>query len=72
MKRITMTIPDMQHMHCQARVSNAVKTVDGVQIEQVTAGKIALALSTDAQLDQVRQAIEKAGYSVTPDADIEP
>ncbi|HEX2846356.1 MAG TPA: heavy-metal-associated domain-containing protein [Chitinophagaceae bacterium] len=65
MKDIVINIPDMQSTHCQTRVSNAVKGIEGVQVQSLEAGKIAVSLATDKLKDEIVEAIEKAGYTVT-------
>jgi len=64
MKSITINVPDMQSAHCQLRVSNAVKTIEGVQISSQEPGKISVAIETDDLEAEVIAAIEKAGYSI--------
>jgi len=64
MKDVTIQIPDMQSVHCQARVNNAVKEINGVQIKNQEAGQITVSLSSDNAKEEVVAAIEKAGYSV--------
>ncbi|MBC8645447.1 heavy-metal-associated domain-containing protein [Flavobacterium lindanitolerans] len=64
MKQMIINIPDMQSAHCRARVNNAVKEIDGVQIQNVEAGKIAVSIASDNTKNEVVKAIEKAGYSV--------
>jgi len=62
MNQVTIHIPDMQSTHCQARVSNAVNAIKGVQIQHVEAGVITV--SFDHTKDEIVNAIEKAGYTV--------
>lgn len=69
MKTISIHIPDMQSTHCQARVSNAVKAVEGVQVLELGAGKIALTLTDESSESEVISRIQKAGYTVeSPDS----
>ncbi|KQS47178.1 MAG: heavy-metal-associated domain-containing protein [Flavobacterium lindanitolerans] len=68
MKQMIINIPDMQSAHCQARVNNAVKEIDGVQIQNVEAGKIAISIASDNTKNEVVKAIEKAGYSVSSES----
>lgn len=65
MKEIKISVPDMQSKHCQARVNNAVKEIEGVQIQNVEAGKITFSVASDNTKDEVVNAIEKAGYTVS-------
>lgn len=67
MKEVTLNIPDMQSTHCQTRVNKAVKDIEGVQIKNLEAGKITVSLASDNTKDKVVNAIEKAGYSVSPE-----
>lgn len=67
MKQMIINIPDMQSAHCQARVNNAVKEIEGVQIQNVEAGKITLSVASDTTKGEIVNAIEKAGYSVSPE-----
>lgn len=64
MKDLTIQIPDMQSAHCQARVNNAVKEIEGVQVHNLRAGQITVSLSSDNAKEEIVAAIEKAGYSV--------
>ncbi|MCH5716383.1 heavy-metal-associated domain-containing protein [Niabella hibiscisoli] len=64
MKEVTILIPDMQSAHCQARVNNAVKAIEGTQISKLEAGQITVSLSSDSDKEKIVVAIEKAGYSV--------
>lgn len=65
MKQIVISVPNMQSTHCQNRVSNAVKDIDGVQIKNLEAGKLTISLASDNIKDEVIKAIEKAGYTVS-------
>lgn len=67
MKQLIINIPDMKSAHCQARVNNAVKEIEGVQIQNVEAGKITVSVASDTTKGEVVNAIEKAGYSVSPE-----
>ena len=49
---------------CQTRVNNAVKAIEGVQVEKVEAGKLSVALNSDDLKGEVVKTIEKAGYTV--------
>ncbi|MEZ0005854.1 copper chaperone [Flavobacterium sp. 28YEA47A] len=67
MKQMIINIPDMQSAHCQVRVNNAVKDIEGVQIQNVEAGKITVTVASDTTKSEIVNAIEKAGYSVSPE-----
>lgn len=65
MKQVTINVPDMQSTHCQTRVNNVVNTIEGVQIQEVEAGKLTVSVQSDDMKDEVVTAIEKAGYTVS-------
>jgi copper chaperone len=65
MKQVTINVPDMQSVHCQTRVNNAVKNIAGVQVEEVKAGKLTVSVPSDDTKNEVINAIEKAGYTVS-------
>lgn len=67
MKEVILNIPDMQSTHCQTRVNKAVKDIEGVQIKSLEAGKITVSLASDNMKGEVINAIEKAGYTVSPE-----
>lgn len=67
MKNIELSIPDMQSAHCQARVNNAIKDIDGVKIEKLVAGKLSFSVESNEVKDELIEAIEKAGYKVGDD-----
>lgn len=64
MKNIVINIPDMQSTHCQTRVNNAVKALEGVQVDKVEAGKLSVSLNSEELKSEVVKTIEKAGYTV--------
>ena len=68
MKDVTISIPDMQSTHCQARVRTAVKQVAGVQVQNLEAGKLTVSLASEDLIDDVASTITKAGYTVSPEA----
>lgn len=55
----------MQSAHCQTRVSNAVKHIEGVQIEKVEAGKLTVLLISDSIKSELENTIIKAGYTIS-------
>lgn len=69
MKNIELSIPDMQSAHCQARVNNAIKDIDGVKIDKLMAGKLSFSVERDVVKDELVKAIEKAGYKVGDDSE---
>ncbi|MBW3523743.1 MULTISPECIES: heavy-metal-associated domain-containing protein [Bacteroidota] len=64
MKNLELSIPDMQSAHCQSRVNGAIKDINGVTIEKLEAGKLAVSIENDSVKQELVQAIEKAGYKV--------
>ncbi|HTN45036.1 MAG TPA: heavy-metal-associated domain-containing protein [Flavipsychrobacter sp.] len=64
MQQVTINVPDMQSTHCQTRVKNAVSEVEGVQIQEMEAGKLTVSVSSEDTKNEVVNAIEKAGYPV--------
>ncbi len=64
MKTITINIPNMQSTHCQTRVKNAVKEIEGVQIQNLEAGKLNASIASDKAKHEMEEAIKKAGYTV--------
>lgn len=54
----------MQSAHCQARVSNAVKQIEGAEIEKLEAGKLAVSLGSEDLEEKVKNAIVNAGYTI--------
>lgn len=69
MKQVVISVPDMQSTHCQTRVNNAVKEIEGVQIQNVEAGKLTVSVTSDNTQGEVVNAIEKAGYTVSLEDD---
>lgn len=65
MKQVVISVPNMQSTHCQTRVNNAVKEIDGVQIQNMEAGKLTISVTSDNTKSEVVKAIEKAGYTVS-------
>lgn len=65
MKTVKINIPEMQSDHCQARVKNAIGTIEGVSINNVAPGAATISFTvTDAQ-KAVTEAIESAGYNIS-------
>lgn len=64
-EQIELSIPSMQSAHCQTRVSNEVKKIEGVQIQKLEAGKLILILQEEVPVGKVISAIENAGYKVS-------
>lgn len=65
MKNTKIEIPDMQSTHCQMRVKDAIKNIDGVTVNAIQAGVADVTLENNEALGLVTAAITKAGYSVS-------
>ena len=66
MDRITMKIDGMTCGHCVSQVSNALKGVEGVQVEQVKVGAATVAYDPATTSEaKIAQAVEDQGYAVT-------
>src|SRR5690606_29128046 len=57
-------IPTMQSAHCQMRVGNALKSVEGLTINNIEPGVASISVEHDLQQNDAIKAIEKAGYNV--------
>ena len=66
-EQIDLSIPSMQSAHCQSIVSNEVSKIEGVEIQQLKAGKLAVLLADQSLKESVISSIEKAGYTVAKD-----
>ena len=64
MEEAIISIPGMQSTHCQVRVNNAVKTIEGAKVENVEAGKLTVSCTSENVKNEIITAIEKAGYAV--------
>lgn len=69
MKNVELSIPGMQSAHCQASVNAAIKDIDGVKIEKLSAGKLSFSVESDEVKEELVEAIEKAGYKVSDDSE---
>jgi copper chaperone len=67
MKKVELSIPDMQSAHCQTRVNDAVNGIDGITIEKIEDGKLFINYEDDNTKKQVVETIEKIGYKVADD-----
>ncbi|MEZ4805479.1 MAG: heavy-metal-associated domain-containing protein [Bacteroidia bacterium] len=67
MKKINVTIPNMQSSHCMNQVKNAVSDIDGVQIEKLSPGTLGFSVEQAHTEDAVLEAIFYAGYTVSSD-----
>lgn len=67
MKRLTLNIAGMSCGHCVARVTKALKSVDGAEVEDVKIGSATVSYDPGAtSTAQIAQAVEGAGYSAQP------
>jgi copper chaperone len=65
MERVTMNIAGMSCGHCVGAVTKALKSLEGVDVEQVSVGKAAIAYDPNAtSVAQITQAVEDEGYAV--------
>lgn len=69
MKEVKINVPNMQSTHCQTRVNNAIKEIEGVQIQNMEAGKLTVSVASDNTKYEILNAIEKAGYTVSIEND---
>lgn len=60
MKNIELSIPDMKSAHCQARVNGAIAAIDGMKVQKLEAGKLAVAVESDEVKEELIETIEKA------------
>ena len=65
MNRMTLTIDGMSCAHCVRAVTEALRDVAGVRVEQVDVGSARLSYDpARTSTDAIRSAVEDAGYSV--------
>lgn len=65
MKEVKIGVPNMQSTHCQAKVRNAINAIEGVQVQNIEAGKLTVSVTSDDIKAEVVNAIEEAGYAVS-------
>ena len=65
-KEVTMEIEGMMCGHCEMHVQKALGAIDGVQIKEVSheKKKADVVLSKDVTDEQLKAAVEDAGYEV--------
>lgn len=67
MEQLTMNISGMTCGHCVGQVTKALKSLDGVEVEQVKVGLATVAYDPSrTSPDKLAQAVEDAGYEVRP------
>jgi len=54
----------MQSAHCQTRVNNAIKEIEGVKVEKLESGKLTASIETANAEEKLVERIEEAGYKV--------
>lgn len=65
MERVTMQIDGMTCGHCVARVTKALKALEGVDVERLSVGSATVAFDPNATSEEkIAQAIEDQGYAV--------
>ena len=66
MERVTLSIDGMTCGHCVRSVDQALKALDGVDVEQVAIGKATINYDPAAvSVDRLKDAVEDEGYQVT-------
>jgi copper chaperone len=69
MSELVMRIDGMSCGHCVARVTKALQATPGVTVKDVQVGSAKLDYDgTQASLDAIVQAIDRAGYDSKPEA----
>lgn len=66
MAQITFSVKAMACDHCVKNIENAIKTLDGVEDVKadLNAKKVTVTYSGDVSGDQIKRAINDAGYNV--------
>ena len=65
MERLTMKIDGMSCGNCVAHVTKALKTLDGVTLEQVSIGSATVSFDPNAtSAERIASVIEDEGYGV--------
>ncbi len=65
MERLTMKIDGMTCGNCVAHVTKALKSLDGVTLEQVNIGSATVSFDPNAtSQDRITSAIEDEGYAI--------
>jgi copper chaperone len=68
MTTVTLKISGMHCGGCVVRVSNLLKRVEGVSVEDVQIGSARISASSSAALRSAEDALAKAGYTISADA----
>jgi copper chaperone len=64
MKDLAITINGMSCSHCLNAVTKALSSVPGLEVRSVRIGRAELTVEDAAVSEQVKAAIERAGYKV--------
>ncbi len=64
MKDIAITISGMSCGHCLNAVSKALSSLPGLELRSVRIGRAEVSLTDSTTSEQVKAAIERAGYKV--------
>ena len=65
MERLTMKIDGMTCGNCVAHVTKALKSLEGVTLEQVSIGSATVSFDpASTSEDRIRNAVEEEGYAV--------
>lgn len=64
MKNVTLNVFSMRSTHCQARVIDAIMTINGVEIQNIEAGRVSVIVENDIFEDDIVEVVENAGYAV--------
>ena len=57
-EKLELSIPGMQSAHCQETVNNAIKTINGIEVQHMEAGKLSVSIDS-AEIKELVNAIEK-------------
>jgi copper chaperone len=64
MEQTTLQIEGMSCGHCVSRVQKALSRVEGVHVDQVGIGSARVSYDAAVSLQQIREAVENAGFEV--------
>ena len=65
-QRVTIDIQGMSCSHCVRSVDQALKSIEGVEVEQVAVGRATVSYDPASTTpERIAQAVEDEGYTVT-------
>ncbi len=67
MKSVNLKIQGMHCGGCVTRVTNLLKRVEGVEVQDVQIGSARLTVSSDPALREAEGTLTKAGYQIVAD-----